>query len=150
MSNFLATFDKTDIYSLFALILLAWITYNIRKVQAGWSWDHFWANLDKFVAIGLFLVTVGIAVHMMHHGSDTSSINWIEGIVSQLLSALLALMGARAWNNRSSQNIAKNATQTPIPPAQDSNASNDVQTAGNTITDDKESIQLPDEKHENS
>ena len=89
------------------------------------SWDHFWSNLDKFLAVFLFLVCTAITVHMLHHGADSTALSWIQGVVSQLLSALLALMGARAWSNRGNGNGNGNGSgpspQLPNSPTADPN-----------------------------
>jgi len=53
---------------------------------------------------------------MIHRGSaDATSLQWIEGITGQLVSAVLALMGAKAWNNRSNGNGAKPSDPTITP-----------------------------------
>jgi len=57
--------------------------------------DHFWQNLDKFILIFLFLVTLGVAVFMYRRGADTSAIQWIQGVVSQFLAALTAVLGSK-------------------------------------------------------
>src|SRR5208337_2872680 len=104
MHNFLATLDKTDIYiALVCILATVWFV----RLRSGWkpmSWDHFWQNIDKFLATGLFLLTMLVGVHMVHHSADTASLAWIQDINKQLLSAVLTLLAARAMSNRAPTN----------------------------------------------
>jgi|SRR5208337_152966 len=104
MHNFLATLDKTDIYiALVCILATVWFV----RLRSGWkpmSWDHFWQNIDKFLATGLFLLTMLVGVHMVHHSADTASLAWIQDINKQLLSAVLTLLAARAMSSRAPSN----------------------------------------------
>jgi len=117
MHNFLATLDKTDIYiALVCVLATVWFV----RLRSGWkpmSWDHFWQNIDKFLATVLFLLTMLVGVHMVHHNADASSLGWIQDINKQLLSAVLTLLAARAMGSRATAN---GTTPPPVtPPAPD-------------------------------
>lgn len=77
--------------------------------SCAWTFDRFWQNFDKFVVIFLFALTLAASIHMIHHGSDIASTQWIQGIVGQLLSLLAGLMGGAA--------LARSKTEQPAPPA---------------------------------
>lgn len=78
------------------------------------SWDRFWLHLDKFVAVFLFLATLTAALHIMHDRGDSPSVQWIQGIVGQLLSLLAGLMGGAAF----ARGAAKPPEVTPPPTPQ--------------------------------
>ena len=100
--NFTKYFDKIDLYIvIFALLL----TYLIR-VRAGkdpLSWDHFWQNLDKFLVTFMFGFVFITAVRQ-------SGQIWIQDLVKQLLPAVLALLGARAFTARAGDNTNNGVT----------------------------------------
>jgi hypothetical protein len=93
------------------------IKHRVPVFRSPVSWDRFWHNLDKFLAIFLFLIVLGVAVHMLHHNSDSGSITWIEGIVGQLLTAITTLLGISRLlprikdGNGSDKNNAKQHSQ---------------------------------------
>lgn len=132
MRAFLASLDKYDAY---LLILVGLSTYLILKFQTRkdpLNWDHFWQNFDKFLITFMFIFVFVIAVKQ---GGQI----WIQDLVKQLLPAVLALLGARAFTNRaqtdrSTDNGNSNSiTTTPkvdapvTPPVDNTVPSTDVQ-----------------------
>ena len=94
--NITKYFDKADLYIVVFAVLL---TYLIR-VRAGkdpLSWDHFWQNLDKFLVTFMFAFVFITAVRQAGQ-------IWIQDLVKQLLPAVLALLGARAFTSRAGDN----------------------------------------------
>lgn len=59
--------------------------------------DHFWANLDKFILLFLFIIVLGIAVVTFKRNDDLAATQWIEGVVSSVLTGLMALLGQKAF-----------------------------------------------------
>lgn len=61
------------------------------------NFDRLWENLDKIILVVLLLVLVGFHSHMIGalgnsvDPSEAQQINWIEGIIGQVLAALLTL-----------------------------------------------------------
>lgn len=50
-------------------------------------------NTGVFLLFFLFSFTMSMVVHIIHHNAqDSASIQWIEGIVGQILAALLTLL----------------------------------------------------------
>lgn len=60
--------------------------------------EKLWENLDKLILVLLLLVLVGVHMHMISavgnvvDPSESSQVNWLEGIIGQLLAALLTLL----------------------------------------------------------
>lgn len=56
-----------------------------------------WANIDKILLVILFIVLVCVHVHMVGavgntvDPSESAQLNWLEGIIGQVLAALLTL-----------------------------------------------------------
>ena len=82
------------------LIIVFAMKQRFPSFQSPVSWDRFWQNLDKFLAIFLFLIVLSVAVHMLHHDANSSSITWIEGIVGQLMTAITTLLGISKFMQR--------------------------------------------------
>lgn len=103
MHAILSSFDKYDFYIVVFSVLatLGLVSWMKRGSQIS-NYDHFWQNLDKFMIVGLFLTSIFIVLHMTHHAADNSSMQSMWDIVKQLLSALLAILGAKAFQKRSS------------------------------------------------
>lgn len=76
-----------------------------------WTWERFWQHLDKFIAVFLFLGTLFAALHIMHDREDSPSVQWIQGIVGQLLSLLAGLMGGAAWAQKNKPPDPPNAPE---------------------------------------
>ena len=76
-----------------ALCILIGVSLRRRFPGEPKSYAAFWQNLDKFIAVFLFLVVMGWAIHMIHHGSDAASLQWIEGLVGQIWSSIAILLG---------------------------------------------------------
>lgn len=84
-------------------IILGWCIPRRCKfspLTAPLDFSHFWQNFDKVIVIFLFLVALGVGVHIMHDRGDSPSVAWIQGIVGQLLSLLAGLMGGAALARR--------------------------------------------------
>src|ERR1039457_2607437 len=104
--NFVKYFDKVDLY---LIVLALLITYLIR-VRAGKdpiSWDHFWQNLDKFLVVFMFALVFVTAVRQ-------SGQVWIQDLTKQLLPAVLALLGARAFAKRASDTNGDNVPSVTV------------------------------------
>lgn len=56
--------------------------------------SHFWDNFDKLLVTLLLLIIVGMAMWLVLRDASDSALQWIEGLAGQLVSALLALLGA--------------------------------------------------------
>ena len=56
--------------------------------------EHFWQNFDKLLVTFLLIVAGAIAVHLIHIQADDAAMQWIRELSGQLVSALLALLGA--------------------------------------------------------
>lgn len=63
--------------------------------------DHaqmIWSNLDKLLLVFLLVTLVGVHVHMVGalgnsvDPTEANQLNWIEGIIGQVLAALLTLL----------------------------------------------------------
>ena len=107
MEHLITSFDKYDLFLVIATAIIVTIISYMRKATT-LSWDHFWQNLDKFLLVALFILCLLIAVTMIHHKAEASSLSWIEDITKQLLSAILTLLGARALVGRAQDRTTKN------------------------------------------
>lgn len=56
--------------------------------------EHFWQNFDKLLVTFLVLIFGAIGVWLILHRADDAALQWIENLSGQLVSALLALLGA--------------------------------------------------------
>ena len=56
--------------------------------------EHFWQNFDKLLVTLLVLIFAGVGVWLILHKADDAALQWIENLSGQLVSALLALLGA--------------------------------------------------------
>lgn len=100
LGTFFANLDKWDLYVAGIAILATWWVVKLKGKRC-WNWDHFWQNLDKLILLFLFLVTILVVLHILHHGTvDNSMISWMENTSGQILSALLAVLGARALTRK--------------------------------------------------
>lgn len=111
MYKFFSLFDKGDVYVIVFAVVLSLLIFKIRS-QGPFNWDHFWQNLDKFLVTFLFLFVFIVCIKQ-------SSQVWVQDIVKQLLSAVLALLGARAFQSRSADTNRSADTVPKLPPATD-------------------------------
>ena len=103
-ASYFANLDKTDVYTIVATALLTAIVVKLRRNISHWNFDHFWQNLDKMILLFLFIICLAVAIHLMHHGNDGNMISWIENTSGQVLSALLAVLGARSLTRKGDGN----------------------------------------------
>ena len=94
MASFFSAFDKSDLYVILLCTLFTVVAVILmrRPSQPG-SWDHFWQNFDKILAVGLFGVGLLVLLHLIHHGSDQASVQWMENLVGQIWSSIAILLG---------------------------------------------------------
>ena len=61
--------------------------------------DFLAEHFDKLLLTGLFLVLVGIVVHMTHDGRDVAALNWAREQASLIIGALLGLITGAVLRN---------------------------------------------------
>lgn len=54
--------------------------------------DNIWGHFNELALVLLLIALISLDVHMVHHSMDSESITWLQGIVGQVLAALLTLM----------------------------------------------------------
>lgn len=83
--------------------------------------DFLKAHFDKLLLTGLLLTLFFAAIHVLHHSTDTSAVNWLENTVGQVLAALLTLMVGQRMTQRASDGkggneLSPGAPDTSLPP----------------------------------
>jgi hypothetical protein len=58
------------------------------------DYSRFWDNLDKFLALGLVLICMSVAVLFILLKVDDVSVTWIENLDGQVVAGILAILGA--------------------------------------------------------
>lgn len=58
----------------------------------GQQTDNLWSHFNELVLAVLLVTFVAFDIHMIHHAMDAGSVTWLQGIVGQVLAALLTLM----------------------------------------------------------
>ena len=72
--------------------------------------DFLAEHFDKLLLTGLFLVLVGIVVHMTHDGRDVAALNWAREQASIIIGSLLGLI---------TEAVLRNGTKGPNDPRQE-------------------------------
>lgn len=112
LSSFLTTFDKADLYVIaFSLVIGLGTVFYLRSGRNG-SWDHFWQNFDKILAVFIFVIVLGVLLHMLHHGSDNASLQWIENLAGQIWSSIAILLGVAKLMQRQADKNGNTAIST--------------------------------------
>lgn len=73
------------------------------------------SHFDKLLLTVVMLVLFFATIHVLHHGADSSALNWLEDTVGQVLAALLTLMVGSRMQQR-------NGDKPPAPPTNGSTA----------------------------
>lgn len=115
ISSFISLFDKADVYVvLFVVCLVSGAALYIRSGRHG-SWDHFWQNFDKILAVGLFVFVLAVMLHILHHGGDQASLQWIENLTGQIWSSIAILLGvAKMLQRQADKNGNGNGNGTEV------------------------------------
>lgn len=100
LAAFATSIDKYDGYIFIAAVLGTWLALKLHTKTSHDTWDHFWQNLDKFLLTGLFLLSLVFSLVLVHHHADQPSLTWIEDITKQLLTAILTILGVKAFTER--------------------------------------------------
>lgn len=61
--------------------------------------DFIDTHFNVLVLVTLFLIFAGVFLHVIHHSTDTTALNWTEHVADQILAALLGMMVGRVMNN---------------------------------------------------
>lgn len=56
--------------------------------------SHLWDHFDKLLVTFLIVIVGGMGIWLILHKADDAALQWIEELSGQLVSALLALLGA--------------------------------------------------------
>lgn len=72
--------------------------YEMRR---GTHADFIKSQTDKIILLTLFFSLLGCYLYGVVHGHfDAPSLAWLQGKTSDVISAILAVLGAKAWNAR--------------------------------------------------
>lgn len=124
LASFFGAFDKSDLYVVvFCVSFTVVAVMLMRRPTAPGSWDHFWQNFDKILAVALFGGVLMFLMHLIHHGTDATSVQWAENLVGQIWSSIAILLGVakglgrmadKNGNGHDSTSVARTTTTVEV------------------------------------